>query len=81
MDTLAASTRAIESGSASDDSTYTDLEGQIEALTTQRDTLATQIRAALNVAASGDAAVNEQQAKAWINQAEDLLAQAAALGS
>src|SRR5512132_98683 len=48
MDTLAASTRAIESGSASDDSTYTDREGQIEALTTQRDTLATQIRAALN---------------------------------
>jgi hypothetical protein len=81
MNTLAASTRAIESGSASDDSTYTDLEGQIEVLTTQRDTLATQIRAALNAAASGDAAVNEQQAKAWISQAEDLLAQAAALGS
>ena len=81
MDTLAASTRAIESGSASDDSTYTDLEGQIGVLTTQRDTLATQIRAALNAAASGDAAVNEQQAKAWISQAEDLLAQAAALGS
>ena len=81
MDTLSASTTAIGSGSGSDDSTYTDLEGQIEALTTQRDTLATQIRAALNAAASGDAAVNEQQAKAWIRQAEGLLAQAAALGS
>jgi hypothetical protein len=81
MDTLAASTTAIESGNGSDDSTYTDLEGQIEALTTQRDTLATQIRAALNAAASGEAAVNEQQAKAWISQAKGLLAQAAALGS
>jgi hypothetical protein len=81
MDTLVASTRAIESGSPADDSTYTGLEGQIEALTAQRDALASQIRAALNAAASGDAALNEQQAKAWITQAQSLLAEAAALRS
>jgi hypothetical protein len=81
MDTLVASTRAIESGSPADDSTYTGLEGQIEALTTRRDALASQIRAALNAAASGDAALNEQQAKAWISQAQSLLTEAAALGS
>jgi hypothetical protein len=81
MDTLVASTRAIESGSPADDSTYTGLEGQIEALTAQRDALASQIRAALNAAASGDAALNEQQAKAWIRQAQSLLAEAAALRS
>jgi hypothetical protein len=81
MDTLVASTRAIESGSPADDSTYADLEGQIEGLTTRRDALASQIRAALNAAASGDAALDEQQAKAWIRQAQSLLAEAAALNS
>ena len=81
LNTLVVSTRAIESGSAADDSTYADIESQIDGLTAQRDALATQIRAALNAAASGDAALNEQQAKAWIRQAEDLLAEAAALAS
>jgi hypothetical protein len=79
MDTLVASTRAIESGTFVDDSTYMALEGQIEALTTRRDTLASQIRAALNAAAAGDAALNEQEAKARISQAQSLLAEAAAL--
>jgi hypothetical protein len=79
MDTLVASTRAIESGTPVDDSTYTALEGQIEALTTRRDALASQIRAALNAAAADDAALNEQEAKAWISQAQSLLAEAAAL--
>jgi hypothetical protein len=81
MDTLVASTTAIESGSPVDDSTYAELEGQIEALTTRRDALASQIRAALNAAASGDASLNEQEAKAWIRQAQALLAEAAALNS
>jgi len=80
MNTLVVSTRAIESGSPADDSTYTDLESRIAALTTRRDALATEIRGALNAAASGDAALNEQ-AKAWITQAEALLAEAAALAS
>jgi hypothetical protein len=80
MDTLVASTRAIESNSPGD-ATYTDLEGRIEALTAQRDALASQIRAALNAAASGDQALNQQQAKAWIRQARSLLDEAAALHS
>jgi hypothetical protein len=81
MNTLSASTKAIESGTPANDSTYTSLEGDIASLTTQRDALASQIRAALNAAASGDVAINEQQAKDWINQAEALLDAAAALGS
>jgi hypothetical protein len=80
-DTLVASTRAIESGSLADDSTYAALEGQIEALTAERDALASQIRAALNAAASGDSALNEQQAQGWIEEAQSLLAEAAALRS
>ena len=47
MDTLVASTRAVKSGTTGDDSTYNRIEGNIEALTTERDSLATQIRAAL----------------------------------
>jgi hypothetical protein len=81
MNTLVASTRAIESGTSADDSTYAELESLIEALTTRRDVLATQIRAALNEAASGSAALNERQAKAWIRQAQGLLAEAAVLAS
>jgi hypothetical protein len=80
-DTLVASTRAIESGSLADDSTYAALEGQIEALAAERDALASQIRAALNAAASGDSALNEQQAQGWIEEARSLLAEAAALRS
>jgi hypothetical protein len=79
MDTLVASTQAIKSGTAVDDSTYVSLEDQIESLTAQRDALAAQIRAALNSAAAGDAAINQQQAKSWIKQAKSLLAQAHAL--
>jgi hypothetical protein len=81
MNTLVASTTAIKSGSPADDSTYTTLEEEIDSLTQQRDALAAQIRAALNAAASGDAALDEQQAKAWIKQARALIEEAAALGS
>jgi hypothetical protein len=81
VNTLFASTIAIESGSPADDNTYATLEGEIDSLTQQRDALAAEIRAALNAAASGDSALNEQQAKAWIKQAEALIEEAAALGS
>jgi hypothetical protein len=80
MDTLTASTRAIESDSTGD-STYNTIENQIAALTTQRDALTSQIRAALNAAAAGGSALNEQQAKAWINQANALLGAAADLAA
>jgi hypothetical protein len=76
MRTLAASTNALKSGSASDDSRYAALEDQIAALTAQRDTLASQIKGLLNAAAFDGQALNEQQAKSLIDQGESLLEQA-----
>jgi hypothetical protein len=81
MNTLAASTRAVKSGSTTDDSTYTSVEGQIAGLTTARDALASQIRSALDGAAFGDKPVNEQQAKKYIEQADALIAEAQTLAS
>src|SRR5207244_8902260 len=81
MNMLNVSTRAIKSGSSTDDSTYTSLENQIASYTSQRDALASQIRAALDGAAFNGTPLNEQQAKDWIDQAESLLNQAAALAS
>src|SRR5207248_1572156 len=43
MDTLRISTRALNSGSPADDSTYTNLENQLIAITAQRDALAGQM--------------------------------------
>jgi hypothetical protein len=80
MNMLALSNRAISSGSPANDGTYATLEGQIQTLTSQRDALASQIRAGLNGAAAGNA-LNEQQAKRWIDQAQNLLNQAAAAAS
>jgi hypothetical protein len=75
-DVLVASTQAIQSGSAADDSTYTSIEDQIESLTSARDSLAGQIRAALDDAAFGGTALDNQQAKEFITQAEKLISQA-----
>jgi hypothetical protein len=79
--TLVASTRAIKSGTTANDAIYTSIENQIAALTGQRDALAMQIRNALDSAAFGGNAIDEQQAKAWIKQAESLIDQANALNS
>ena len=81
MSMLTASTKAIKSGSASDDALYQTIEGQIGNLTSARDSLAGKIRAALEGAAFSDEALNEQQAKGYIEQAQSLLNQAAALAS
>jgi hypothetical protein len=78
---LQASTKAIRSGNASDDSRYTSIEDQIAALTTARDNLASQIRAALDAAAFGGTRINENQARAWIAQAQALIVQSAALAA
>jgi DUF971 family protein len=78
MDTLSASTRAL---SSSDESVYNAIEDQIASLTSQRDSLAAQIKAGLNAAAFDGQSLNEQQAKSWIAQANDLIAQASALGA
>jgi hypothetical protein len=81
MQTLMASTKALSSGSGSDDSTYTSIEGQIESLTTRRDALADQIQTALNSAAFDGKALDVQQAKGYIDQAQSLIDQATALAS
>jgi hypothetical protein len=78
MDTLTASTAAIK---ATDEATYSFIEGRIESLTTQRNALAAEIRSALNAAAFDDQALNEQRAKAWIAEANSLIDQAQALAS
>jgi hypothetical protein len=80
MDTLTASTKALVSHDAGD-ATYTAIEGQIQTLTSQRDALAAQIRGALYAAAFNGEALNEQQAKGWIAQANGLLSQAHTLAS
>ncbi len=76
LDSLQASTRALASGSASDDSTYTQLENNLQALTTDRDAVAGQMKTLLNAAAFGGQAINEQQAKRLIEQGEQLLERA-----
>jgi hypothetical protein len=75
-DVLVASTEALKSGSATDDTGYASIEDQIESLTSARDSLAGQIRAALDDAAFGGKALDNQQAKAFITQAENLISQA-----
>jgi hypothetical protein len=81
MDTLAASSRALASGSSSDDSTYTTVEGQITSLTDQRNALAADIRTGINQAEFGGRTLSENQIRAWIASANDLLAQAHALAN
>jgi hypothetical protein len=78
MDTLKASTKALASSSPGD-GTYTTIEGQLASLTSARDSLAGQIKLALDAAANGTQALNEQQAKGWIDEAQGLIDQAHAL--
>jgi hypothetical protein len=78
LDTLTASTKALKS---TDETVYGSIENSIADLTARRNTLAGQIRAALNAAAFDGQAIDEQQAKAWIDQANALLAEASALAS
>ena len=79
MDTLAASTRAIVSGSATDDSQYVATENAIASLTEQRDALEAQMRTALTNATFGGSLASEQDLKSMIAQGQDILAQAHAL--
>ena len=74
MDALTASTKALKSGSTSDDSTYTAIEGQITSLTSQRDALATQIKGILTNAAFNGQVINNAQAQNLIKQANALMA-------
>ncbi|TMC41207.1 MAG: hypothetical protein E6J25_09850 [Chloroflexi bacterium] len=78
MDLLTASTKGVTSA---DDSVYASKEGSIESLTGQRDALASKIKAALSAAAFDNKALNEQDARAWIAEAQSLLDQASALAA
>ncbi len=80
LDLLASSTRALKS-SSTNDATYASIESSIQDLTSQRDALAGQIKVALNAAAFDGQALNEQQAKGWIDQANSLLDQANVLAA
>jgi len=80
MDTLKASTRGLASNSAGDQ-TYTDTENAIASLTNQRNALAAEIRNGFNQAEFDGVDLSENQIKDWTRAANDLLAQAAALGS
>jgi hypothetical protein len=79
-DTLTASTRGIESDTPGDQA-YNQIENTIASLTSQRDAVASQIKAGLNAAAFDGQALNEQQAKGWIAQAQSLIDQAHALAT
>ena len=78
MDTLTASTRAIQS---TDESVYNSIESSIQNLTGQRDALAFQIKSALDGAAFADQKLKENDAKDWIAQAQSLIDQAHALAA
>src|SRR5262249_14531321 len=71
--TLAASTKAVKS---TDDGIYNNIEDSITSLTGQRDALVSQIRSALNDAASSDTPISSSQAQSWIDQANSLISQA-----
>lgn len=77
--TLRASTKALASGDANDDSTYANIESQIASLTSSRDSLASQMRAALTAAAFGGTPISNASAGPWLNQAAALINAAAAL--
>ncbi|HVN54615.1 MAG TPA: hypothetical protein VMT46_09820 [Anaerolineaceae bacterium] len=76
MDTLVASTRAIRSGSAANDRSYTLIENSIAALTGKRDPLAAQIKTILDDAAFNGKPANQLQVLKLIVQAKILLEQA-----
>jgi hypothetical protein len=80
MYTLTASTHALSSTSAGD-TTYTNIENQIESLTNERNALAADIRAGLNSAQFDGVKLSQNQIKAWTKASDDLIAQAQALAA
>jgi hypothetical protein len=81
MNTLTASTNALGSGTAADDSKYNLIESQIQALTDQRNALAAQIRTGLNDAQFNDVELSENQIKGWTSSAQDIIDASAALAA
>jgi hypothetical protein len=81
FDVLAASTRALASGSATDDSTYTAISNRIAALTTDRDALAGEMRVVLNEAAFGGPQPSQAEVDALTMEGKTLLMRAHQLGA
>jgi len=77
--TLAASTRAIESGTSLDDSTYTSLENQLESLISRRNTLAVVMIGLLEDAEFNGTSISEEQAHSLVSRGLALIAEAQAL--
>lgn len=78
MSILKASTKALASNDAGD-ATYSAIEGQIQSLTAQRDSLASQMKALLTGAEFDSQNFSAAQAQSMINQGQSLLDQASAL--
>ena len=72
---IKASTKALKG----DNATYMSIESSIDSLTTTRDTLAGQIKQALNDATFGNGTISQSQAQNWINQANALVQSAQGL--
>ncbi len=73
LTTLAASTRGLESGSASDDAAYSRMEHRLASLTAQRDALAAQMIRLLEGAEFSHRAISERQARELLAQGQALL--------
>jgi hypothetical protein len=75
LKTLSISTTALESGSSSDDSTYTQLENQLTSFGSQRDALASQMISLLEGAEFSGQPFSDAQAQSLISQGQALLNQ------
>ena len=79
-DMLIASTKALQ-GADVGDTVYTSKEASIASLTAQRDSLAAEIRAALDEAQFASQSIDAVAAAGWVSQAQALLTSADALAS
>jgi hypothetical protein len=81
FDVLAASTRALASGSATDDNAYNAISDRIAALTSDRNALAGQMRDVLNEAAFGGHQPSQQEVDDLAWQGRTMLMRAHELGA
>ena len=79
--TLHASTVALESGSADDDSLYTSIESQLASFASQRDALVAQIIPLLEAAQFTGTPIADSTAQSLIRQAQNLLSDVEAYSS
>lgn len=78
---LMLSTVGLKSGSAADDSTYTDISADLAAWTSRRDALAAQIQVLLEGSTFSGQAFDEVQARSLIRQAQALIDEVVAAAS